>query len=225
MVFSNTGNYPFLAKRAKPMKLRYFLAIIAFLGIGSAYAQTLLQQFEPGFRLINGSQLNLMVNTVNSLTGKAGTPGAVSGTTGTFTGAVDGASGEFNTLTVNGNNSLICTSFNTMGAPAALTDVVFFVATRPLLLVTASQVHAVAAGGASAAQLTKDSTTAAPGAGTDLLSAAFDLNATANTVQVGALVASAATKTFAAGDRLAIDWTAAVQASSGVAVTACFAPI
>lgn len=129
------------------------------------------------------------------------------------------------TVQVNGNSSLICATFYTQGAPAANTDTVFFVATRPLFLVSASQVHSVAAGGTSTAQITKDTSTDAPGAGTDLLSAAFNLNATANTVQTGSLIATVASKTFAAGDRLAVDFADAVQSSAGIAITACFAPL
>jgi hypothetical protein len=125
-------------------------------------------------------------------------------------------------------DSLLCTTFSTMGAPAALTDVAIFTATRPLLLVSAAEVHAVAAGGASVVQLTKDTGTQAPGAGTDLLTnttnTGFNLNGTANTVQNATFVASAASLTFAAGDRLSLDWANAVQASSGIQVTACFAP-
>lgn len=112
-------------------------------------------------------------------------------------------------------------------APATAVDSVFFVATRAYLLVSVSEVHAVAAGGASVLQVVKDTGTAAPGTGTDLLTnntnTGFDLNATANTVQVGTLVA-AATRTLAAGDRLSYDFAQAIQSSVGIAVTACMAP-
>jgi hypothetical protein len=133
--------------------------------------------------------------------------------------------GNFTTL--KSTDGVTCATFYTIGAPAAATDTVFFVATRPYIVVYVSEVHAVAAGGASVLQVTKDSTTAAPGAGTDLLTnntnTGFDLNATANTVQVGTLVA-AATRTLAAGDRLAVDFAQAIQSSAGIAVTACMAP-
>jgi hypothetical protein len=141
-------------------------------------------------------------------------------------GATTARAGTFSSLKTNGTAAdagLVCASYYFTGTPAA-TDQVFFVATRPYLLVAASEVHATAAGGASALQLVKDTGTAAPGAGTDLLTAAFDLNATANTVQVGALVASSATKTLAAGDRLSVDFANAIQSSAGVVVTACLAP-
>lgn len=139
------------------------------------------------------------------------------------------STGAPGTIKINGNANLICATFFQQGAAAANTDAVFFIATRPLLVTSVSEVHAVAAGGASALQVTKDSTTNAPGAGTDLLTnntnTGFDLNATANTVQTGTLTATVATKTLAAGDRLSVDFADAVQASSGVAVTACMAPL
>lgn len=98
----------------------------------------------------------------------------------------------------------------------AATDRVIFIAPVACTVVAASEVHAVAAGGASTLQLVKDTGTTAPGAGTDLLSSAWDLNATANTVQVGALTG---TLTLAVGDRLALDWANAIQSSAGIAVT------
>lgn len=354
-------------------KLRYFLATVAFIGIGSAYAQTKLGYYQPGPRLIDGTQLNLMVDVVNTLsgngvsaltvnsiaggdaslgitglsadqggaiaivggtststanaggaiTGVGGTPGATgvggavswtagkggatsgnggvasltggAGTAGNgvggvsrvvagagngsgaggaaqVTGGAAGATGTGGAVTiaggaaaagvggavtisagasaggtngggvvnlvpgaavstgapgtvqVNGNANLMCASYVMNTTPAA-TDAVFYVATRPLMLVTVSQVHSVAAGGTSTLQVTKDSTTAAPGAGTDMLTAAFNLNATANTVQVGSITTVVADKTFAAGDRLAVDYADAVQSSVGVVITACFAPL
>lgn len=113
-------------------------------------------------------------------------------------------------------------------APTTAVDQVFFIATRALKVTSVSEVHSAAAGGASTLQLVKDTGTAAPGTGTDLLTnntnAGFDLNGTANTVQVGALVATAATVTLAAGDRLSVDFANAIQSSVGVTVTACMTP-
>jgi len=130
--------------------------------------------------------------------------------------------GSFSTL--KSADGMTCASV----MPAAATDAVFFIATRAYTVVSASEVHAVAAGGASVLQVVKDTGTNAPGAGTDLLTnntnTGFDLNATANTVQVGTLVASGATKALAAGDRLAIDFANAIQSSAGIVVTVCLAP-
>ncbi len=99
------------------------------------------------------------------------------------------------------------------------TDQCFFIADRDYRAVIASEVHAVAAGGTSTCQITKDSGTDAPGAGTDLLLAAFDLNGTAQTVDPDLLAAAPYTTHLKAGDRLSIDFAHAVQSGTGVLVT------
>lgn len=102
----------------------------------------------------------------------------------------------------------------------AATDRTIFIATQACQVIACSESHGVAAGGASALQLSKETGTTAPGAGTDLLtSTGFDLNATANTVQVGTLIATTATLTLAAGDRLSLDWANAIGTSAGICVT------
>lgn len=113
----------------------------------------------------------------------------------------------------------------TTGTTAAATDFCFFVATRACKVVAIRQVHAVAAGGTSTLQVTKDTGTTAPGAGTDLLTTAFDLNATANTVQTGSLSATAADTLLAAGDRLSVDFANLIQSSAGVVVTVELVPV
>lgn len=164
-----------------------------------------------------------------TLTASNGAGGTNAGGSVNFVPGTAVSTGAPGTVQINGNGGITCATFFTIGAPAAATDTVFFVATRAYLVVSVSQIHAVAAGGASVLQVTKDSTTNAPGAGTDLLtnnsSTGFDLNATANTVQTGTLTATVATKTLAAGDRLAVDFANAIQSSSGIAVTACMAPL
>lgn len=115
-------------------------------------------------------------------------------------------------------------SYYFTGTPAA-TDQAFFVAPYACRVVAISEVHSAAAGGTSTLQVVKDTGTSAPGAGTDLLSAAFDLNGTANTVQVGALSATAADLLLAAGDRLSVDFGHAIQSSAGVLVTVALMPL
>lgn len=116
-------------------------------------------------------------------------------------------------------------TYNFTGTPAA-TDQVFFVAPRAMRILAISEVHSVAAGGASALQVVKDTGTSAPGAGTDLLqSSGFDLNGTANTVQTGSLTTTAADLSLAAGDRLSVDFANAIQSSAGVCVTVMMVPI
>lgn len=105
----------------------------------------------------------------------------------------------------------------------AATDRVIFVAPVACQVVAASEVHGVAAGGASKLQLVKDTSTDAPGAGTDLLTnntnTGFDLNATANTVQSGTLTGTVASLQLAAGDRLSLDFANTIQSTAGLAVT------
>lgn len=101
----------------------------------------------------------------------------------------------------------------------AATDRQFFVAPIACSIVAISEVHAVAAGGASVIQVTKETTTGAPGTGTDILTnntnTGFDLNATAQTVQVGTFAATS----LAVGDRLSIDFANTIQSTAGLCIT------
>ncbi len=132
------------------------------------------------------------------------------------------------TVLYNGTAGLVSATYTT-GTTAAATDFAFYVAPRAMKVIAISQVHAVAAGGASALQVTKDTGTDAPGAGTNLLTnntnSGFDLNATANTVQTGSLSATPANLLLAAGDRLSVDYANAIQSSAGVVVTVLLAPV
>lgn len=111
------------------------------------------------------------------------------------------------------------------GTPVA-TDRVFFIATKGYIVNACSQVHSVAAGGASTLQVVKDTGTTAPGAGTDLLTAAFDLNLTANTVaaKTSGDFVSLAARTLAAGDRLSVDYANAIQSTAGLVITCSLIP-
>lgn len=110
-------------------------------------------------------------------------------------------------------------------ANGSLADEAFFIATRACEVVAVSEVHATAGTdvGAVNLQVTKDTGTNAPGAGTDLLTnntnAGFNLKGTANTVQAGTLTATAATKKLAAGDRLSVDFAGTLTTLAGVVVT------
>lgn len=110
-----------------------------------------------------------------------------------------------------------------------LVDQAFFIANRAYRVTGVREVHAVASSGAANIQLTKDTSTNAPGAGTDLLTdntnAGFDLNATANTVQTGTLTATVADLTLAAGDRLSVDFASSPAGASGDVVTVQLIPI
>ncbi len=102
---------------------------------------------------------------------------------------------------------------------AANTDRSFFTVDRNYTAYCSSEVHAVAAGGTSTAQVTKDSTTDAPGAGVDLLTTANDLNGTANTVVSDLLVTTLGYRNLQAGQRISYDFAHAVQSSAGLCVT------
>ncbi|HYE86255.1 MAG TPA: hypothetical protein VEA16_07860 [Vicinamibacterales bacterium] len=110
-------------------------------------------------------------------------------------------------------------------ANASLADEAFFIADRAYEVVGVSQIHSTAGSDGSAVnlQVTKDTGTNAPGAGTDLLTnnsnAGFNLKGTANTVQTGTLTATLATKRLAAGDRLSVDFAGTLTAVAGVVVT------
>lgn len=163
-----------------------------------------------------------------TITGGAGAGGTNGGGNVNLVGGAAVSTGAPGEVQINGNSAITCATYYFTGTPAA-TDQVFYIATRAMRVKTVSEVHAVAAGGASVLQLVKDTGTAAPGSGTDLLTnntnTGFDLNGTANTVQTGTLVATVATVTLAAGDRLSVDFANAIQSSSGVVVTACMSPV
>lgn len=152
--------------------------------------------------------------------------GAVTGTgTGGTANLRGGTStaGSAGDVQLNTDSNLIPAVYFFTGAPAA-TNQAFFLAHRALVVKSIRQVHSVAAGGASTLTVTKDTGTAAPGAGTTLLQGSFNLNATANTVQSGTLAASAATLTLAAGDRLSVNFANAIQSSAGVVVVVGMMP-
>lgn len=143
----------------------------------------------------------------------------------TTTGRVTAANATFtNTPT----GSMFVVSYEGQTTEAA-TDRVLFVAPFACQITAAVCGFAVAAGGASTLQLTKDTGTTAPGAGTDLLTnntnAGFDLNATANTPQTGTFTATTATLQFAAGDRLSMDFANTIQSTAGLYITCTFKTI
>ncbi len=107
------------------------------------------------------------------------------------------------------------------GADTVATSV-FFVAPQACKVLAIREVHSTAGSdlGAVTAVVTKDTGTAAPGAGTSLhQSGSFNLKGTANTVQAATLSTTAATLTLAAGDRLAVKLTGDSTAVAGAVVT------
>lgn len=136
---------------------------------------------------------------------------------------VSGGATDFVTgIKVASDANLIYASYYFTGTPAA-TNQVFFLPTRAMKIKTVSQIHSTAAGGVSTLDVVKDTSTDAPCSGTVVTTAAFNLNATANTVQNGTLAADA-TITLAAGNRLCVKYNHAIQASVGVVVSVGMAP-
>lgn len=169
------------------------------------------ENYRPEMKQAGGFKTKLPM----TLSGTAATL-AVGGTltvtgTSTFTGAITTTGG------VTGQNFAISYIGQTT---EAATDRAIFVAPVACQVVAVSEVHGVAAGGASTLQLTKDTGTTAPGGGTDLLTnntnTGFDLNATANTVQTGTLTATTADLQLAIGNRLSIDFANAIQSTAGI---------
>jgi len=105
------------------------------------------------------------------------------------------------------------------------TDSVVFIAPVPCQLLAVSEVHSTAGtdGSPVSLQVTKDVTTDAPGAGTDLLSnnsnVGFDLKGTANTVQYGVFKTTAGILDLNRGDRISIDFAGTETALVGTTVT------
>ncbi|HZO57458.1 MAG TPA: hypothetical protein VFB63_32400 [Bryobacteraceae bacterium] len=98
-------------------------------------------------------------------------------------------------------------------------DAVYFDADRDYELYDGRQVHSVAAGGASTANVERVSGTSSPSSGTAMLNTAWDLNATANTVQVADLVTVKSTLLIPADYRLSIDYANTEQSMVGMLQT------
>jgi len=109
-------------------------------------------------------------------------------------------------------------------ANGALVDEQVFLANRPGIVTVVKYVHGTAGTNGSAVnvQLVKDTSTDAPGAGTDILTnntnAGFDCKGTINTVQEGTLTATAATKRFLTGNRISVDFAGTLTALANVLV-------
>lgn len=103
---------------------------------------------------------------------------------------------------------------------------IFFIAENPVRLVAVSEVHTTLGTdlGAVTLQIEKLTGTTAPDSGTALLSTAFNLKGTINTVQYGVLVPSVAT-ILQKGDRLCLKDVGTLTAVAGVNVTVWINPI
>ncbi len=146
-----------------------------------------------------------------------------------FTGTLTSLAGVEITLLLAPGMSGDRAVFN-MAANGSLVDQCFYTATKNMKVSSVYYVHSTAGsdGGAVNLQLTKDTSTNAPGAGTDLLTnntnAGFNCKATANVVQTGTLTATAANLRLAPGDRLSVDFAGTLTALAGVVLVVVFDP-
>lgn len=151
--------------------------------------------------------INITVGSATSGNGSAITLTAGNGAAGTSSGgnvnlvagtAVStGVPGE---VQVNGDSSLMTINVALTATDATRT---VFVATRACRLKAVKEVHSTASTSGTL-QLEKCTGTTAPGSGSSLLTGTMTLAGTANTVVSGTLVATVATITLAAGDRISI---------------------
>jgi hypothetical protein len=179
----------------------------------------------------------LVYNVLKNLTASAGTDvtftnGIVVGGTTTLNGSTTLATGK--TLTVTDADALtvggkivpqtITASFYLPGAlpaTAANHGVMFFTAPFACKVLAVTERHSTAGsdGSAVTTMLTKVPSGTAVAAGTACLSAGINLKATADTNQSGALNATAANYTLAAGDSLAMALTGTPTSLAGMSVT------
>jgi len=124
---------------------------------------------------------------------------------------------------INGAGGWIPVSFH---YDATSVDQQIFVANRAYKVKACRLTPRVAGGdaGAVTVMLEKCPSGTAPGSGTDLLTGTLNLKGTADTVQVGTLVATAASLALAAGDALALDFDGTLTAAVGV-ITVDLVPI
>lgn len=109
---------------------------------------------------------------------------------------------------------------------ALATDGAFFVATRSMTITRIDYIHSAPASAACNVQVTLDTSTNAPGAGTDILSnnsgSGFDCATSSGVVQTGTLV-TAATR-MSPGDRLSCDWSGTTTGLLAPVIVVTFAP-
>jgi hypothetical protein len=118
----------------------------------------------------------------------------------------------------------ITITFSGLDANSASGDAVF-IAPRAYQVTIVRAVWRTAGGSAAAATLEKLTGTTAPGSGTAILTSAFDLTGTANTVGSGALSGTVGNLQLAAGDRLGVKLSGTLTALAGLNLTVQLDPI
>jgi hypothetical protein len=124
-----------------------------------------------------------------------------------------GNKGEMAMLRINANGEIADQSFIIAPCPLAISEILYCHSTKGTN------------GGAVNVQVTRETGTTAPGAGTDLLTnntnAGFDCKGANDTVQVGTFNAT----TVQGGSRLSADFAGVTTALAGVVIVVVFAPI
>jgi hypothetical protein len=111
-----------------------------------------------------------------------------------------------------------------LGASSASGDAVF-IANRAYQVTAVRAVWSHVGGSSAAAMIEKLTGTTAPGSGTAILTSAFDLTTTANTVRTGTLSGTVGNLQLAAGDRLGVKLSGTLTALTGLNVTIHLKPI
>jgi hypothetical protein len=98
-------------------------------------------------------------------------------------------------------------TYSSKGVTGGSTDEYFYTATRPAVVTGISYLHSAVGATGAVMQVTKDTSTDAPGAGSNLVSSTgFTGDSTANTVQFATLTTTLAYLTLNTGDRLSVDY-------------------
>ncbi len=140
-----------------------------------------------------------------------------------FSTSITSLAGVTITVFVIPKNSIAPAVIN-LNANAAIATQCFFLANRPVTVTGISMVWSTAGSdaGAVTVDVTKDTSTNAPGAGVSLLNAAQSVKGTANVPVSPALTGTTSRLTLAAGDRLAIKTTGTLTALAGLVVVVSF---
>jgi len=184
-----------------------------------------------------GTGVSLQTGTFNCVTiaNNTVTPAALTTTTANlttavndrlavlFTGSVATLAGVTITVTMT-PNGITDTAVYFCNLNADIKTQSFYTANRDRTITSVKAVYATPFGAAITIDVTKDTGTTAAGAGTSVLTAAMAADGTANTVITPALTATAATLKMAAGDRLAVKFSATTT-GVGVCVIVTFAPV
>jgi collagen type VII alpha len=177
--------------------------------------------------------INIAVGGATSGNGSAVTITGGNGAGGTNSGGnvnlVPGAAvstgtpGEVQINSASGFCEASWSQFLAASVPVSGTSYVFFMANRAYRVKAVSAICS-STGTTPTIDITKDTGTNAPGAGTSVLTGVMTLSGTANTRVTGTLTSTVATLTMAAGDRLAAKWGGTVGSLTGGQISVLLQP-